>query len=151
MSEIFSWHLGVKGLPTCKILHKITCIIWQYEFIPRYRYHYRYQFSRRKSTTQRYGLHMMNAYWNVRDYFKRTSTTTCEIKTYTDSLQISPNITSMIWWNNSVIRTLNQSEAIIELKSQDRVLLKGRDGTQHAKPKKMLWRATSFQHLTVCT
>ena len=75
----------------------------------------------------------MNAYLNVRNYFKRTSTTTCEIKTYTGSLQISPHITSMIWLNNSVITTLNQSEAIIELKISGA-----------AKLKKMLWKPTSF-------
>ena len=54
-------------------------------------------------------VHMMNAYLNVHNYFKRTSTTNCEIKTSTGSLQISPNITQMIWLNNSVNTTLKQS------------------------------------------
>ena len=65
----------------------------------------------------------MNAYLNARNYFKRTSSTNCEIKTYTGSLQISLNITSMIWLNNSVITTLNQPEAITDRKWQDYVYI----------------------------
>ena len=39
--------------------------------------------------------------------------------------------------SNSTITSLNQPEAIIELKFQE-LVLKGRDGTQHAKLKKVV-------------
>ena len=78
--------LAVKRLPTYKIFHKFTCMIWHYKCILRYPYNYRCKASRRKPITPKYKLHLINSHF-LNCYIKRTSATNCEIKMYTGLLQ----------------------------------------------------------------